>query len=387
MVAPITSSLSQACVEIRNFLQDKLKLDDSDIKPKVYFGSPKNSFEYYKEVDDWINMFFYRIEPSGFNSDMLPGDTGWLRLHCLITPVAKNVGVQDPESGDYVSEGEQDLRMLGEVIRVFHEYPQQLLGKGETQFHFQAVFQSLSIESINQIWSTQGSDVAYRPSAGYEFSLAPVVPREVKKKEHPLVASILSDANPNSSEIRNVDASSLEAQLNLTQTDAVQQSTYAVGLQLLGKIEVNTLLKYWAPYICFVGIEDSLSTTVNLLRSDIPESISVLVAGVKGATVRLSWNIWKNDGGDFSATWDADSTLIEKIIGESASDAQSTHIIDPLQMPDYLRHDDIDVPFDSSNLEVKQAVLSAVRIKDGKEVSGTQSNYLIINIYEVPDAS
>ena len=55
------------------------------------------------------------MEPTGFTFGLDPGESWLLRLHCLITPFG---AAESP-----VSSGENDLRLLGEVLRVFHEKP------------------------------------------------------------------------------------------------------------------------------------------------------------------------------------------------------------------------------------------------------------------------
>jgi hypothetical protein len=132
-----------------------------------------------------VNLFFYRFEPSGFQAAAHPNDVWRLRLFCLITPF----GVDETENGTTIGAGENELRMMGEIIRLFHEVP--ILAPLDVQdetVRMQAIYMPLTDEQLNQIWSTQG-DMAYRPSAVYEFSLAPIVPSE--RRSLPPLAGLL----------------------------------------------------------------------------------------------------------------------------------------------------------------------------------------------------
>jgi len=376
MAIPVESSLSQACVAIKVFLQEKLETD-VEPNPKVYFGSPKNSFENYKDEEDWINLFFYRFEPFEFDTDVLSGETGWLRVHCLVTPVAKKMN-GDEISGNPVSEGEQDLRLLGEVIRIFHEYPQKILGEDEQKFHFQAIFESLSMESINQIWSTQGSEVAYRPSVGYEFALAPVVPR--KKAVDALLVGATGFR---------VDGNMDHAETVLTGEDY----SAIVQTPVVAAISVNSERAGWIPATCFIdagscaqslifGVKDAEvfpkviknnATGVVESTGDKIDALQLWIAGKIDQMVNLRWEIWDSADG-----WQApvEASLSSFRIKSKMIDPDHVPVIPDASVVS------IDLPINTAGQAVLYAEYSYERSSDQLAIT-VRSNPLMLTIYEV----
>ena len=123
----------------------------------------------------FLNMFIYRILPSGVHAAQTPTDLLMLRLFVLFTPFPK---AATPDE-DFPA-----LRILGEVMRHFHENPvTQILvgperadGTAGTDYRLQAIPQAPNMEELNHIWTTQGSELSYQLSAAYEFALMPVDP-------------------------------------------------------------------------------------------------------------------------------------------------------------------------------------------------------------------
>jgi hypothetical protein len=185
VAAPLPSTLSR----VGQIVRDRIKADafpaDTDLQvtigsPGAVAGSGQESTE-----TNIINLFFYRIEPSGFYADTGAQDRWYIRLYCLITAFS----IEDAASDPKLSAGEVDLRLLGEVMRYFNEKPiiMPKLGEDDIGSRVQAVFTPLSSEEINQIWSTQG-DVPYRPSLRYEFALLPIEPTIRASPPLPVVA-------------------------------------------------------------------------------------------------------------------------------------------------------------------------------------------------------
>src|SRR5688572_6826839 len=176
-----TSSLSRLCKSVSEFLETELEANSNSIR--VMIGSPAEAAKI--EDEHRINLFFYLVEPNGFG-DVAPNEVWRVRLQCLITAF----GIAEGS----ISAGENDLRLLGEVLRTFHESPIlpafDLDGLG---VRLQALFIPLTLDQINHIWSTQG-DVAYRPSIAYEMGLAPIPPSELALAG-PLVAAKIGRAS------------------------------------------------------------------------------------------------------------------------------------------------------------------------------------------------
>lgn len=161
------SPLSQVCKGVRNYLDAQIN-GAGRSKVNVVVAAPADTASAgAADSEHRLNLFFNRFEPSGIFPDTLPGETGWVRAYCLVTPFAVDE--------DSIGAGENDLRLIGEVLRIFHEKPVLLLRVDGVDYQLQVIFQPLALEQLNQLWSTQGEAV-YRPSLLYEVTLAPVLP-------------------------------------------------------------------------------------------------------------------------------------------------------------------------------------------------------------------
>ena len=132
-----------------------------------------------------LNMFVYRIAPSGFHADPGNDEPTFVRASLLITAFPSGQGDPPPDS---------DLRVLGQALRVLQSFPvipavlpgaapvgappddfRNPAGK-VTSYQLQAALQAPTMEELNHIWTTQGGELAYRLSAAYELSLIPIEP-------------------------------------------------------------------------------------------------------------------------------------------------------------------------------------------------------------------
>ena len=266
MVAP--SSLSIVCEHIRQFVRTGVNAPANGLDVSV--GAPA---AIDAGGEHHLNLFFYRFEPSGFEAGARP-DAPWrIRMFCMVTPF----GIDEPSDGATVPAGENDMRMLGDVMRVFHQTPilPPVDADGVT-VRTQVMFLSTSDEQINQIWSTQG-DIHYRPSVVYEMSLTPIVPTELA----PLP--------------RIVGAIGLEAR-----TTANRHAAFAgaVAGPPVRRQTVDTGDPVWVPALAWVvggALHRSLAFDVDgadFAAFD-PE---VWLAGDPAATVRLVWEAWRSSG-------------------------------------------------------------------------------------------
>lgn len=260
------SSLSQVCRSIADFLSDGLQASANSIR--ILIGNPADAEPGQADTDHRVNLFFYRIEPAGFFPDDTPGDTAWIRLYCLIT----GFGVAENQ----ISAGENDLRLLGEVMRLFHETPVlNTLTVADETFRLQVLFRPLNPDDLNHIWSTQG-DVSYRPSVAYEMALAPVIPAQ-RRPDSPLVGAV-------GSEIR----ATMDAR------------AAPFGGEILGPpvaaFTVNTADPAWEPRICFIHQGACVESLAFQIGSPAFAAFQpqVWIAGDPGSDVTLIWELWSS---------------------------------------------------------------------------------------------
>jgi hypothetical protein len=260
------SSISRACRAIADYVGAQLKAAGSQVQ--VRLGAPWAAAPALATSDHALNFFFHRIEPSGFGPDTLPGEPWWMRLHCVITAFAVDE--------ERISAGENDLRLIGEVIRILHEKPVlDAVDVAGEKVAAQMIFEPLSLDDVNRLWSAQ-KDVPYRLSIAYEVALVPVVPRR-RAVAGPRVAAI-------SAEVRAGDASAIAR----------------VDPPALAPPELDR--EDWAPRIAFAT--PGGPAQVMSLRAGDPDlnelKLRVLIAGAAGAPVTLSWDVW-----DPAAGWRA----------------------------------------------------------------------------------
>jgi hypothetical protein len=265
-MALVQSTLASACRSIADHVQGAF----NGQSVFVLIGSPAMAETDANKTEHRVNFFFHRFEPSGFAADGLPGETAWIRVHCLVTAFSV--------AEDQISAGENDLRLLGEVIRIFHEKPvlDPIQIGGET-FQAQVIFQPLSLEDMNRIWSTQ-PDIVYRPSIAYEIALVPVVP-----KVHAVIAP-------------SVGALSLGVSGKLGAPQAAPSDV----TRPFAPVTINTESEGWSPQICFVQAGACVDNVAARLGSqELADFLtpSVLVAGAVGAQVTLRWEVWSSQGG------------------------------------------------------------------------------------------
>lgn len=164
------SSLSVVCEHIRDFVRTGIGASASGVEVTISAPGGLVPSEEHR-----LNLFFYRFEPSGFEAGARPEAPWRIRMFCMVTPF----GVDEANGGTTISAGQNDMRMLGDTMRVFHETPilPAVVADG-IAVRTRVVFMSITDEQINQIWSTQG-DTHYRPSIVYEMSLTPIVPSDL----------------------------------------------------------------------------------------------------------------------------------------------------------------------------------------------------------------
>ena len=336
-----TSSLSQVCRSIANFISTGINASANSIR--VMIGNPADAVPGASGGEHHLNLFFYLVEPTGFFPDTTPGDTWWLRLQCLVT------GFGTTE--DNISAGENDLRLLGEVMRLFHETPvlDALQVEDET-FRLQVIFQALNPDDLNHIWSTQG-DVSYRPSVAYEMSLAPVIPAQ-RTIGSPLVGAAGSQIRADIAARREpFEGEALAPPVLLTVVDVSQAD--------------------WAPAIALIHQGQCAQSLAFARDSDALQNFApaVWVAGEVGEAVNLAWEKWTHTQG-----WQRQD--------DTQTATATDPAIDPARAGEAVTSE-IDLPIGMN--ETGQAVLYAertyLRASDGRPVT-VRSNPVLVTVFE-----
>lgn len=296
--------VSSAVYESADLMRDQLQANlfngqDIDVKigqPSEAAGSASEDLE--RPV---LNLFFYKIQPPGFFPDTGPNETWWARLHCLVTAF----GASNDKGGD-------ELKIIGQVLSYFHEHP-TLKGTGEKSKKFywlEVIFQPLTSEEINQIWSTFG-DVAYRPSLTYEIALIPVEPK-VKAIPAPPVASGGTSSN-------------------VTALGVLSPASPPAGhiAPAIGVIEIDLTKPDWAPAVAFID-GDKILPRLTRSWSDVEAGgnstfAELWIAGESGAAFDLVWQ------SGVSGSWtDLPVLLIDQKAIPLQTDPINQSTLDPL---------------------------------------------------------
>lgn len=195
MPVPV-SSLSVAVQGVADFLDSQFGEEVT-----ITVAHPQRASEIAKGAGvtaHCLNIFAYRVAPSGFHADAGSGDTQFLRIQALLTPFPADI---DNAADD------ADIRILGHALRVLQSHPVLPMSgpplpgaaitepPGRKDYRLQAVMLAPTMEEINHIWTTQGAELAYRLSAVYEFALIPVEPLAPRVRAAP-PRTVLLDTAP-----------------------------------------------------------------------------------------------------------------------------------------------------------------------------------------------
>lgn len=336
-----TSTLSAVCRSVADFVSEGL--DAANLSIRVSVGNPAEVAPKEGDTEHRVNLFFYRVDPFGFAPDGASDEVGWLRLQCLITAF----GVLE----DQVSVGENDLRLLGEVIRLFHETPvlAPIAVNGES-IQLQVVLQPLGADDINHLWSTQG-DVAYRTSVAYEMAVMPVVPARPAVGS-PLVGHVGYEARRSDTNRRRPFAG----------------ATFSLPAV---PVAVETAAEGWAPHVCFAyqGMSAySLAFEVGSENLDAFEP-AVMVLGEPGAEVTLRWDEWTAEAG-----WATSGAELAATAAVRSLDPEHLDEVPTVAVP---------LPFvDHAGQAVLYAVRGYERASDGASLT-VRSNPLLVTLYQV----
>ncbi|MBP8132854.1 MAG: DUF4255 domain-containing protein [Zoogloea sp.] len=343
-MALLFSSIAQVC---RGFgLQVSAAINaPNQSAVRVLIGTPSVAAPGEGDSDHRLNLFFFRFETSGFDGGILPGDPWLLRMHCLATPFC----CDEPPT----PAGENDLRIMGELLRHIHENPVSEMTVDGSTFMIQTIFLNLGLDQVNQLWSTQG-DTVYRPSVLFELSLAPVLPRKAT-----IPGPLVTGLGVNVRAVRLRPGEGLEGIEALT--------------PVVRPMRPDTASEDWAPALALVnGADGAVLQAVSLqlgstaLADFAPRA---WLAGEIGSSVALRWESWEKTTG-----WQAHGPDDTVAIGSPA--------IDPEQAPNPADLPATALPFTNRpGQTMLYAVRSYIRAADGAHVS-VRSNPVLVNLFK-----
>ncbi len=273
MPVPV-SSLSVAVQGIADFLDGRFGED-----VKISTDTPQRASDRVKGGSvHFLNLFTYRVLPSGFHSATAFNQPNFIRINTLLTPFLTDQDIGAPDD---------DLRILGQLIRVLHSLPvvpavlpgnsagpNDFRSDPHLDYRLQAVLQAPTMEELNHIWTTQGGDLAYRLSAAYEFALIPIEPLEHGTEAGPVTTSVV-DVQPN------LDARDVEGFIDYGD----EAAAHPLVNVLTGEPPPPT---NWLPVV-LVAEEEALSNSGTVAAG--ATSINLALAGLPGERVALevSW--------------------------------------------------------------------------------------------------
>ena len=266
MAAP--SSLSVAARALRTHVAGAVGLPEG----QILIGHPSLAAKDAEgdSTKAFLNLFFYRVEHGAFPADSAANDALYVRFYCLITALGAKETVA---GGGTVSAGENDLRLVGAVMKRLHENPVLRLRDDAAQevAQLQIVLHALSLDDLNHIWSTQG-DTPYRLSVGYELALLPL-PLARPALRGPRVGALGVDVEPES----------------------------VVRAPEVPAVRVDISRPDWVPHICWLAADGTLQYSLVFPADALPANLQAIPLGAPGSDVELHWELWDPAGAD--AKW------------------------------------------------------------------------------------
>jgi hypothetical protein len=261
------STVSVSARALRSRLASSMTLPEA----QILIGNPAGAAQVAdgQGGKQFINIFFYRIEQSGYPADGPSDDPSYLRIYCLVTAF----GSEETSGAAKVTAGENDLRLIGGVVASLHQRPVMTVTDEASGIvvTLEIVPAPFTIESIYSLWSTQAS-TAYRPSVAYELALLPdrfAGPAGPGQRVGEIVLGV--DAIPRGS--------------------GGDSAGVGVGVGVAAAPPPD-----WIPEVRF-AVGDGLQQTLVLGAAEVPATLDVALAGKVGASVTLRWTAWTPSAG------------------------------------------------------------------------------------------
>jgi len=369
-VIPV-SSFSIAARQLKQLLGKNISDIETDAitisNPKKLSDPPEHS----------INLFFYQIDYSGFPADVSSMNPFYVRIHCLISAFGISDTIGHGQNSETISAAENDLRLVGEVMRVLHQNPVINFNDNGNALHLQVVFLPLALDDLNHLWATLGNnDTAYRLSVAYELALAPV----------PLAAPV--EASPR------VGSIGFSVENNMQQPPMPEQG-FALKAHApeVKKTIIDVGRSHWSPQIAFLVENVVLRYVLHLPDTGGVRQFEILLAGNQGEELQFEWELWQwdystNEGGWGEAIADERTPLTSIPLDDVEDNPLRFNIIDPDNIDSRLINT-VQFPVTAvASEDVRyQAMLYAVRevtrqrLQKSDEIIRLRSNPLLISLY------
>jgi hypothetical protein len=229
-----------------------------------------------------LNLFAYRVAPSGFHADAGSDETHFLRINVLLTPFPADI---DTATEDV------DLRILGHALRVLQSHPvlpittAPLPAAAMTEppnrkdYRLESILLAPTMEEINHIWTTQGGELAYRLSAVYEIALIPIEPLQPRVTAPPPEAIIID--------------SRLGVEDAAGGFNHLSEDSRAYPLDT-----ASTPPTQWLPVQMLVAGDDSLTNTLKVASGATGVTLAIAGPQAASAAMLVSWLLDDNSGND-----------------------------------------------------------------------------------------
>jgi len=352
MAAPSPSSLSVAARALRTHLAGATNLPED----RILIGHPSAAAKDAQSdpTNQFLNLFFYRVEHGAHAADGTSADPVYLRFYCLVTALGTS---EAANGGGTISAGENDLRLVGGVMQRLHERPILML-RGEDDAdvaQMQVLLHALTLDDLNHIWSTQG-DTPYRLSVGYELALLPL-PLERAAAHGPRTGSV-----------------GIEVGADMRYRP-LPPAGFGVGARApeVPAVQVDTARADWVPHICWRAPDDTLHYTMAFAADALPPQVQVIALGKPGVNLSLEWESWE-DAEATEPQWSAEPAAPSMILAqaERLDPAQSEPSFDSLAR-------DLTFPLSGRGQAVLYASRQYTRPQDGAVVT-LCSNPLLISV-------
>ena len=279
------NALSLVAQGLRESIASGISLDISQIligNPAVGASTAEN-----QSGLQFLNLFFFRVDYGGYPSSTQT-DPIYLRLFCLMTAF----GNDETDGDNTVTAGENDLRLVGNVIAHMHQSPIiRVNDEADREVaQLQMIVTPMTNDDLNNIWSTQ-TDTSYRLSVAYEIALVPT------PLERPLAGAarvggvgvgLFSGDDMHAESARGLPSDGFGVNGSSMMPPAKRVATHTSN---------GTLIEGWIPHLLLADENDNLAISLAYETDSLPALLLLVALGLSGASCELITQQWDTTEG------------------------------------------------------------------------------------------